>query len=99
MVQVPIYDAGRPEVRGVIRDLTEEGMGIIGIKSELDETRTLAILTGNGRLADKVVLEAKCRWVKKDPEGEYVCGFRITDITKENLAKLKRLIQELNWGG
>ena len=99
VVQVPIYDVGRPEARGVIRDLTEEGIGIIGIEAGLDEIKILAILTGNRRLADKIVFEAKCRWVKKDSEGEYMCGFRITNITKENLGKLRELIQELNWGG
>jgi hypothetical protein len=99
MVQVPIYDVGRPEARGVIRDLTEEGIGIIGIEAGLDEMKTLAILTGIGRLADKIVIEAKCRWAKMDSERQYVCGFRITNITKENLEKLRRLIQELNWGG
>jgi hypothetical protein len=98
VVQVPICDAVRPEAQGVIRDLTEEGIGIIGIKARLDEIKTLAILAGNSRLSDKIVIEAKCRWVKKDSEGEYVCGFRITNITKENLGKLRRIIHELNWG-
>ncbi len=98
VIQVPIYDTGRPQARGVIRDLTEEGVGITGFEARLDEIRTLAILTGNGRLSDKIVLEAKCRWVKKDTKGECVCGFRITSITRENLGKLRRLIRELNWG-
>ena len=99
VIQIPIYDAGRPEARGVIRDLTEEGIGIIGMEAGLDEMKTLAIVTGNGRLADRILLEAKCRWVKKDSERKYVCGFRITNITKENLGRLRKLIQELNWGG
>jgi hypothetical protein len=90
VVQAPIYDVRDPETRGVIRDLTEEGIGIIGLKASLDD---------NSRGVDKIVFGAKCRWVKKDSEGGYVCGFRITDITEENLEKLRRLIRELNWGG
>jgi hypothetical protein len=99
VIQVPIYDASRPQARGVIRDLTEEAMGITGLEARLDEIRTFAMLTGNGKLSDKIVLEAKCRWVKKDSAGECVCGFRITSITRENLGKLRKLIRELNWGG
>lgn len=99
VVQVPIYDVGDPETKGVIRDLTEEGIGIIGIGARLDDVKTLVILTDNSRRVDKIVFGAKCRWVKKDSEDGYVSGFRITNITKENLGKLRRLIQELNWGG
>ena len=99
VVQVPIYDVGDPETKGVIRDLTEKDVGIIGIEASLDDIKTLVILTDNGLRADKIIFKVKCRWVKKDSEGGYVSGFRITNITKENLGKLRRLIRELNWGG
>lgn len=99
LVQVPIYDSRNPEIKGVIRDLTQQEIGIIGIEARLDDVKSLVILTGKSRWVVKVMLKAKCRWVKKDSEGEYVCGFRITDITKDNLEKLRILIQELNWGG
>jgi len=99
VVQAPVYDVGDPETKGVIRDLTEEGIGIIGLEAGLDDIKTLVILADNSRGVDKIVFGAKCRWVKKDSEGEYVCGFRITNITEENLGKLRRLIRELNWGG
>jgi hypothetical protein len=85
VVQAPIYDVRNPENKGVIRDLTEEGIGIIGLD--------------NSRGVDKIVFGAKCRWVKKDSGGGYICGFRIIDINEENLAKLRSLIKELNWGG
>lgn len=99
VVQAPIYDVRDPKTKGVIRDLTEEGIGIIGLEASLDDLKTLVILDDNSRGIDEIVFGAKCRWVKKDSEGGYVCGFRITNITEENLGKLRRLIQELNWGG
>ena len=99
VVQAPIYDAADPELKGVIRDLTEEGLGIIGIESSLDDTKTLVIPTDDSQRVDKIIFKAKCRWVKQDSEGGYVSGFRITDIAKEDLGKLRRLIRALNWGG
>ena len=99
VVQAPIYDVRDPEIKGVIRDLTAECVGITGLEASLDDVKTLVILDDNKRGIDKIVFGAKCRWVKKDSDGKCVCGFRIIDITEENLGKLRRLIKELNWGG
>ncbi|MGO9570761.1 MAG: hypothetical protein ACLP5H_24815 [Desulfomonilaceae bacterium] len=96
--QIPIYDAKDPAKRGIVRDLTPVGLGIIGIKAKLDEVRTFLIAPGGMISEGNIVLDAKCRWVKKEDRGRYLTGFQVTEITRENSENLRRLIEELTFG-
>jgi hypothetical protein len=99
VIQVPVYDVENPSIAGTIRDMTEEEIGIIGIAANLDDIRSFVIQPGEAQQIDKLLLKAKCRWVKKNSIGEYVCGFKIIDVSPENQGKLRLLVEELNWGG
>jgi len=96
--QIPIYDAKDPVKKGMVRDLTPGGLGIIGIDTKLDEVRTFLISHGGMISVDNIVLDAKCRWVKKDDRGRCLAGFQVTEITRENSENLRRLIEELTFG-
>ena len=41
---LPIVETGPPEVDGKVRDITEKGVGVIGIPSEVDQVKTFLVL-------------------------------------------------------
>lgn len=96
--QIPIYDAKDPAKRGMVRDLTPGGLGIVGVEAKLDEVRTFLISPGGMISVGNIALDAKCRWVRKDDRGHYLAGFQVTEITREDSENLRRLIDELTFG-
>lgn len=91
---LPIYEAGSPEIQGKVRDITEKGIGLVGIESEQYETKTLVILGDYFGEISPFEFRADCRWSqRRPPGGECFAGFRITEISNENLRELQRLLQ------
>lgn len=89
-----IHEQAHPDVQGVVRDLAEEGVGIVGIEAEVDQTKTLVILGDEFGAVDPFHFEAQCRWVKRQsPDGEIISGFQITNITEEHRRALHQLIR------
>ncbi|MBI5251614.1 MAG: PilZ domain-containing protein [Desulfomonile tiedjei] len=95
-VVVPVYDDARPQQQGMLRDITEKGIGITGIQARIGEIKTLAIVCGEYFGGNDIRLEAECRWVEHDPSGDsWQAGFQIIKISKENLVQLRRLVGTL----
>lgn len=93
---LPIIDANAPEERGRVRDITESGVGVVGIPAQVDEVKTLLIMHNAFSLITPFLFDARCRWVKKSEEtGEIVAGFQITntaDHDREQLRMLARIV-------
>ncbi len=89
----PVYDIKNPGVLGVIRDVNERGIGVSGIKTEVGQAATLVI--GGDEFGEYATftLDATCRWVSKDPEGEYLAGFEISNISVGSMGELQLLIK------
>ncbi len=89
----PIYEMNNPGMRGTIRDLNERGIGARGIKAEVGETKTLVI--GGDEFGEYAAfaLDALCRWVSKDPSGEYLAGFEISNISVAGMGEFQILIE------
>lgn len=96
---VPIYDAKNPKLSGMLRDLNEKGVGVIGIETTVGEERTFAIL-GDEFVAvefDTFTFKAVCRWVRiEDQDGPYTSGFEITAIEEKDLKELRKLVMSLS---
>ncbi len=45
-----------------------------------------------------VEFDAVCKWAARDSTGAAIAGFRMTNITKESLEKLNKLIDALSFG-
>lgn len=90
---LPIYEMNNPSSEGRVRNVTEQGVGVAGIEVRVGDTKTLTIEASEIAAFDAIAFNAQCRWVKKKVSGEYVAGFEITRITKENLDRLRQLIQ------
>lgn len=92
--ELPVYDVLNPDVQGQVSDMTEAGMGIIGIEADVDDVRTLVILGDPFGEIESLEFEAICRWSRKpDPYGPVLTGFQITLISSYNLTRLHKLIR------
>jgi len=93
-VPLPICDAADPKNMGTIVDVTEQGLGIRGIRTETGETKTLVFFSDRLFPVGPFALEAQCRWVKNGrSDGQIESGFEITNISEAGSQQLKKIIQ------
>jgi len=93
---VEIYDATRPGIKGKLRDITEQGVGITGIPATVGETKTLVIPTDKFSDFQRIVFDAECIWTEREGPGDrFVAGFRIASISEQALMDLKALIRSV----
>jgi hypothetical protein len=90
---VPVYEAGRPDNQGRLRDITEQGVGLEGIESALESTQAFVVL---GDLFGEIVpfeFAARCKWFKNEgPDEPCAGGYEITSISEKDLRELRKLI-------
>lgn len=91
---LPIIDANDPEHEGKVRDITETGVGVVGIPSKVDETKTFLIMHKRFFLIKPFLFEATCKWVRRsESAGDLVAGFRITNTPEDDKQQLKKLVR------
>jgi hypothetical protein len=91
---LPVYDAERQEEHGWVTDISEQGIGVMGVKAVPGEKRTLVVIPEKFSKADQIVFEAECHWAERESaEAEPIAGFRITAISDKDLEELRRFIR------
>jgi hypothetical protein len=96
---VPIYEVTDPQIRGVIRDISEKGVGVQGLETKVDEVKTLVVLANEFFSINPFKLEAKCRWINPTGgAGGNLAGFEITNISGRSLEGLKKFIETYGRG-
>ncbi len=90
--ELPIVEIGPPEIDGRVRDLTEKGVGTIGIPSRVDDIKRFLVLHDEFVLIEPFMFEAQCRWARNEPDGEHYAGYLITSIGEKDLRDLRQLI-------
>jgi len=97
---LPIIQVGPPELKGRVRDITEKGVGIIGIPAEVDEIRTFLILHEKFVLIKPFLFDAKCRWIAPEQgDGQCCAGFQITNTSEKDVVELKKLVRIVSFMG
>ena len=92
-LSVTVYDGTDVQQKGVVRDITTEGIGVIGIDADVGDKRTFVIDMGKLTDFDKFEFEAECRWVKQASlDGQCIAGFHITSISDQSRRNLTDLI-------
>ncbi len=95
-ISVDVYELKRPEISGMLIDVTERGVGISGLPATRGQIKRLVIPASDFIEADSITFGAECRWSDKDKEtGEPLAGFEITKISEKCLKDLRKLIQSL----
>jgi hypothetical protein len=94
---IPVYDVERAHAKGMIFDVTENGLGAKGIETNVDQVHSFAVEANVFFPINQFYLEAKCRWVNPaGTEKGYIAGFEITAISEENKQELHKFIQSIN---
>jgi hypothetical protein len=97
-VAVSVFDGRNLGKAGIVRDLTEEGLGVRGLDGRLNGLQTLLIHSGTSAEVNPIAFHARCRWVKPGfTESESAAGYVITHISEENARELRRLIKLLTF--
>jgi uncharacterized protein (DUF433 family) len=91
--ELNIFDAFHPEIRGAVRDITEQGLGVEGMDSSVGDVKTFLISPDEFLDISPFVFKAECRWHKdQELDGSTVAGFKIVDISPDNLAAMRKLL-------
>lgn len=93
---LPAYDLGSQK-SGLVRDISEAGLRVAGIKCEVGELKTLQIHLDKFMNVDPMLLLARCRWRKtRGRNRPYVTGgFEITALPKDGEVLLRKLVDGL----
>jgi hypothetical protein len=87
-----VYEADTLGPPGKVRDISEHGLGIFGIKADAGATKTLTIPEDEFGEFAAFTFDAECRWINKDRTGAFVSGFEISHISIGNLKEFQLLL-------
>ncbi len=89
-----IYEAVVPEKTGLILDLSESGIGVRGIESQMGQEKTLFMNVGDFAEYETLTFQCRCRWISvHDVTQRDLCaGFEITSISEDSLGCLKTVL-------
>ncbi|MBI4961735.1 MAG: PilZ domain-containing protein [Desulfomonile tiedjei] len=98
--ELPIYEITRPEIHGMVRDISEEGVSVTGIEANEGDLKTLVILGDEFGQFSSFEFQGYCRWRFADPtDGTCVTGFAINKISEKDLRQLQTLVRLVVTGG
>ena len=98
-VSVPVYEPNQPQFPGQLRDITERGMGVIGIESQVGEIKSFVIPCRKLIRLENIWFEAECLWVNTETkDDQIVAGFQITKISEDCMIRLRQLIKYVTFG-
>jgi hypothetical protein len=88
-----VYEAAHPGNKGTVRDITEQGVGVTGLSCSPGDRKVLVIKPDNSMNIQAFLFKAECCWNEVDVSTRSsLAGFKIEEISKEDLVRLKRLI-------
>ena len=93
-----IYEPDNEGVLGNVRDIAYKGVGVLGIKAKVGDTKTLVVPKDEFGEFAAFTFDAECRWTKRDPSGEFLAGFEISYISIGNLKEFQLLLHLVRFG-
>ena len=94
LVSVIVYEQIKPMVKGRVLDISEKGLGVMGIPSEVSVVKTLTIAPDELRVFGPFTLQAVCQWFRQgDLDITCTAGFAITHIEDPSLERLRHFLE------
>lgn len=95
-VPLPVHELDNRDIKGVIRDMSVNGVGIRGIDASVDEIKSFVIPAGQFLGVEQVEFEAICRWTRTEKiGGECSSGFEVLNVMKGSLKDLEMVIRSM----
>jgi hypothetical protein len=99
LFKIPAYDAETKRFLGLVQDINETGVQLFGVKVDVNATKTLVIQASDYVKGAPLIFEVTCRWTRREnPQGYYVSGFEIANISDESKNNLLKLIEAVAFG-
>lgn len=96
LVSMAVYEQAKPKIRGRILDLSERGLGVMGIPSGVYDMKTLTIAPDDLTVFKPFTLQAACRWFRQGNfDATCTAGFAITQIADPILEQLKHVLDSV----
>ena len=97
---LPVYEANRPEIHGMVRDVSEEGVSVAGIDANVGDIKTLVVLGDELTQFFSFEFVGYCRWAFTDAtDGTRLAGFTIEKISRNDAQELRNLVRLITTGG
>lgn len=92
-----ICDAENSDFTGLVKDISDDGIRIGGLETEVDEIRTFSLRADELFQVEPILFEAKCRWVFKEGLLQVpVAGFVVTKMMEGSLKDLRDIMARLS---
>ncbi|HMK36376.1 MAG TPA: PilZ domain-containing protein [Desulfomonilaceae bacterium] len=99
LFKIPAYDAQTRRFLGLVQDITESGVQLFGVKMDTNLTKTLIIQASDYIKSAPLHFNAICKWTRREnPQGYYVSGFEIIEISEEAKRNLVKLMDFVTLG-
>jgi hypothetical protein len=92
---LPVYEVTRPQVKGWVADITEEGLGVHRLTATPGEIVQLVITPLAPIEGKEIRVEAECRWASEDLGGIPCAGFRIRKISRDGMERLRQFLKHV----
>lgn len=93
---IPAYNTAFPERHGRVRDVSEKGVGLVGVKAAEGDLTHIVVLGDTFGFVGPFEFGAECRWSRTDSlSSEPIAGFLITEIADWDMEELRKLIHLL----
>ena len=97
VLTIAVFDHHSPGRRCVLRDISEQGLAVVGTDVCVNQRKTFAVLGDEFGEVAPFELEAKCRWVQQTgPDDLPIAGFEITRISQEDLVRLRVFVERFS---
>jgi uncharacterized protein (DUF433 family) len=94
ILSVRIFDEANRQNRGRVTDLSEKGIGVVGISVQMAQTKSFMLISDEIAGLDPFHVFATCRWVKTGDGGmPPSSGFEIVSIDERSRTGLHQLIE------
>lgn len=96
VVPVPVYEIRNPRLVGTVSDITDKAVGVTGIPTMIEETKTLVVAPEHSLMIQPIRFRSKCRWKDLSKPG-HVARFEILEIAEKDRRSLRELIEVLTF--
>lgn len=78
LVRLPVFDARSHHLKGLVIDITTEGLKVAGLQAKPGDVRWLVLRSDLFLPGEPLTLNVRCQWTRMDQDdGELQCGFQI----------------------